>query len=48
MTWGETDSNDPDGGQANQLFENLTCKKWIMAFPAEYEAGTTASSATSP
>jgi alpha-beta hydrolase superfamily lysophospholipase len=39
VTWGETDSNDPDGVQANQLFENLTCKKWIMAFPAEYEAG---------
>jgi pimeloyl-ACP methyl ester carboxylesterase len=39
VTWGETDSNDPDGVQANQLFENLTCKKWIMAFAAEYEAG---------
>jgi len=39
VTWGETDSNDPDGVQANQLFENLICKKWIIAFPAEYEAG---------
>ena len=39
VTWGETDSNDPDGGQARELFDNLTCRKWIIAFPAEYEAG---------
>ncbi len=39
VTWGEADSNDPDGAQAKQLYANLTCKKWIQAFPTDYEAG---------
>jgi pimeloyl-ACP methyl ester carboxylesterase len=39
VTWGEQDSNDPDGGQAHQLYDNLTCRKRIMGFSSEYEAG---------
>ncbi len=39
VTWGETDPNDPDGAQARKLYDNLICKKWIIAFPAEWEAG---------
>ncbi len=39
VTWGETDSNDPDGGQAHQLYDSLTCRKRIIGFSSEYEAG---------
>jgi alpha-beta hydrolase superfamily lysophospholipase len=39
VTWGVTDSNDPYGGQARELYAHLTCRKRIIAFPSEYEAG---------
>jgi dipeptidyl aminopeptidase/acylaminoacyl peptidase len=39
VTWGDTDSNDPYGGQARELYGHLTCPKRIIEFPATYEAG---------
>ena len=39
VTWGETDSNDPDGVQAKRLYDHLTCVKKIIGFTPEWEAG---------